>query len=92
MRIKLTVKFSDKGHLLVDLPYKHGHVTWALNFNNNKMDWILFHSPTNYNPERVRVDHIHILSGQRLKTKMMSAAAATHKYTVLSKLRTVQRN
>lgn len=90
MKIKPRVKFTDKGHLLVDVPYKHGSVTWALNFNQNKCDWILFQKPEHYSPERVRMDHRNILSGKKLRAQMISKAAATHNYTALDKLRAVR--
>lgn len=90
MNIKTKVKFSDKGHLLVDVPYKNGNVTWALNFNNNKCEWLLFQKPDQYSPERVTLDHKNILRGKKLRSKMISKAAASHNYTALGKLRAVK--
>ena len=91
MHIKMTVKFSEKGHLLVDLPYKHGSVTWALNFNSNKMEWILFQKPGIYSPARVLNDHRTILHGKKLRMKMIAKSSATHQYTILEKLRMLPR-
>jgi len=87
MKIKTRVKFSDKGHLLVDVPYKHGNVTWALNFHRNHFDWILFNKPDKYSPTRVTLDHHSILNGKKLRSQMISKAAASHQYGVLDKIK-----
>ena len=91
---KTKVKFNDKGHLLVDVPYKNGSVTWGLGFAQGpggvvKMDWILYDKPENYNPKRVTNDHRFILSGKKLRAKMIKKAAAKHRYSILDKLKTV---
>lgn len=87
MKIKTRVKFTDKGHLLVDVPYKHGNVTWALNFHRDRFDWILFQKPDKYSPDRVTAVHKNILNGKKLRSQLISKAAASHQYSVLDKIR-----
>ena len=84
---KIKVNFNEKGFLLVDVPYKNGKVTWGLTINNNKMDWVLFDKPDNYNPKRVTNDHKYMLAGKKLRAKMIKKAAAKHRYGILDKLK-----
>lgn len=90
MTVKPNVKFSNKGQLFVDVPYKNGMVTWAVNFHNSKCEWILFDKPEKYSPDRVSTAHKNILKGKKLRSLMISKAAATHSYVALEKLKSVR--
>ena len=85
--MKPRVKITNKGQVLVTVPYKHGEVTWALDWKDTKTyGWLLFEKQAMYNPESVTKFHAGILSGKKLRLQILKKAAASHDYVTLKKI------
>lgn len=80
-------KFGEK--VLVKVPYKSGYVVWRMYWSSigSRRLWLLEKCPVNYSPMKVEKYHKEYLNGKRLHLQLIRAAAASHNWDWMKRLR-----
>ncbi len=80
-------KFGDQ--VLVKVPYKSGYVIWRMYWSTigNNLIWVLHKCPAHYSPAKVERIHKDYLNGKNLHNQVIKAAAASHNWDWMKRLR-----
>ncbi len=83
--MKVKIKFTEGGNVIVSVPYKNGYVDWISHWSSFTFRWAIDNCPDLYRPSRVEACHMPFLVGKTLQRRIIQSAAAHHEWYLMDK-------